>query len=458
MKKKLNRNQASSAIMMRSLLLLVTAIIFATSLVMVIAIGHQVLETSNTKADNIITSLKGTVIDGDRDWKNWRKNSTLDTSTSYVKVSNLRKHADTKYYYSPGTDDLLEIQPKKIPLLPNVYYRKDVGFLSYDTGHYAGIYYQLWTKLDSEVAILERVILVTLIILILTILLSPFYIRYVAQRLTNPLSELTMSAEKISKNPQHSALELPVPQRPTEVTKLANSFNRLLKQLAAQSEKEKLFVSNAAHELRTPIATIRSHAQLIQRRGNDHPEIIPKSINYINDESHQMQALVEQLLTLSRADRLTLDTTQYNLSQALTTTIAKVQPVTKQKIKVNIADHLFVKAQAETVEQIVLNLINNASKYSPEDSEIQVTLAQSNQQLILSVADQGVGIKAADKEHIFERFYRSDEIRGAIAGTGLGLAIAQTLADLNHAQLKVADNQPQGSIFKLIFETTQLNN
>lgn len=298
--------QNSSAIMLRSFLFLVTLIILLSSLTTVVAVGHELLETSAVDSQHVINSLENTVIDGNDDWKNWRLNSTLDTSTSQVLVHNMRKDADAKYYYSPGTKRLLKHRQTKIPFIENLYYVDDTGFEYYNTGHAKGINYQLWMSLNDQVALLLRVVIVAIFILILTLFITPFYIKVISQRITKPLSALTDSAGTASTGNQQKSFMLPVPKRPTEVTDLANSFNRLLSQLYKQSEQEKLFISNAAHELRTPIATIRSHAQLIQRRGKEHPEVIAKSVNYINDESHQMQSLVEELLSLSRADRAVL--------------------------------------------------------------------------------------------------------------------------------------------------------
>ncbi|WP_444543080.1 HAMP domain-containing sensor histidine kinase [Loigolactobacillus binensis] len=450
MKKFFSRSQDSAAIMLRSFLFMITVVMMVFSATMILAVGHQLLETSQSNSDNIIKNLKTTVIDGDHDWKAWRFNSTLNTSTSYVHVHNMRQDAAETNYYSPGTQNLLRVKFTKIPLVKNLYYRPHTGFLLFNTGHAKGIDYQLWTKLNAQFAVLERVLLVVVIILILTLLISPLYIRLIAVRLTGALKQLTTSAEQISTRNQ-AADPLPVPTSPTEVANLANSFNRLLNRLFQQTEKEKLFVANAAHELRTPIATIQSHAQLIQRRGKAHPEIIARSIDYINDESHQMATLIEELLTLSRADRTQLDFQPYDLSQSLQTLISKMTPVIPQKIKVTVPTQIKVTAHQASIEQILTNLINNASKYSPATSEITVSLQQEKHQVSVYIADQGRGISAADKPHIFERFYRASDVRGSTQGTGLGLAIAWQLAELNQATLTVADNQPQGTIFKLEF-------
>lgn len=450
MRKKIQWPQDSASIMLRSFLLMITVVIVISSATTILAVGHQLLETSQSNSDNIIKNLKTTVIDGNHDWKTWRFNSTLNTSTSYVHVHNMRKDATETNYYSPGTQKLLQVKLTKVPLVKNLYYRPHSGFLLFNTGHAKGIDYQLWTKLNAQFAVLERVLLVVFIILILTLLISPLYIRLIAVRLTGPLKQLTSSAEQISTRNQATE-SLPVPTSPTEVTNLANSFNRLLSRLFQQTEKEKLFVANAAHELRTPIATIQSHAQLIRRRGQAHPEIIANSVSYINDESHQMATLIEELLTLSRADRMQLDFQLYDLSQSMQLLIDKLAAVTPQKIIATIPTQIKVTAHQASIEQIMTNLINNASKYAPTTSEIKVTLQQKGERITIQVADQGRGISATDKAHIFERFYRASEVRGAIKGTGLGLAIAQQLAELNQVTVTVADNQPQGTIFTLEF-------
>ncbi|KRN28088.1 signal transduction histidine kinase [Lactobacillus selangorensis] len=445
------QKQDSASIMLRSFLLLIIIIIFFSSLTTVVAVGHQLLEVSRSNSAEIITSLKKTVIDGDGDWKNWRSNSTLNTSTSYVHVVNNRPDADTKNYYSPGTYSLLKIRPQKVFFFSHLYYRNGKGFFYYKMGHAKGIQYQLWTSLNQQAEILERVILVTIVILVLTLLISPLYIRVIADRLTDPLKKLTTSAKKAAVKPSQDRVQLPVPVQPNEVNELANSFNQLLTRLNKQAEQEKLFVSNAAHELRTPIATIRSHAQLIERRGKAHPEIIPKSVHYINDESQQMQTLVEELLTLSRADRMQLDFTEFDVSALLVKIVGQLQPLIPQTIQATLPEKVTVTAHQASIEQIVLNLLNNASKYSPADSQIQLILSEDNSHPVLQVVDQGRGITDQEKQHIFERFYRSDEIRGSIPGTGLGLAIVKQLSDLNHLQLTVRDNQPAGTIFTLTF-------
>jgi signal transduction histidine kinase len=444
-------HQNSAAIMLRHLLVLVVGITLLSGIATVFAVGQQLLQTSQENATAIVKSLKNTVIDDDPDWRNWRRNSTLDTSTSYVKVHNMRADAQTEYYYSPGTHVMLRRGPIAVPLIGGLYYARHAGFMYYKTGHAKGINYQLWLKLDDQLDTLGRVILVAILVLGFTLLLSPLFIRLLTKRLTEPLETLTHSTQAITSSDVTGTLALPVPQRPTEVTQLAVSFNQLLTQLKNQTDKEKSFIANAAHELRTPIATIRSHAQLIERRGEAHPEIIQESVHYINEESHQMQALIESLLLLSRADRGQADRQTYDLSQSLTRLVAKLTPLLQQKLVLTAPAAVQLTADPNSVEQIVTNLVNNAGKYAPANTTIQVVLTQQQGQTQLQVIDAGPGIAPAEQAHIFERFYRGAEVRGKIGGTGLGLAIVQQLAQLNQAKVTLTANQPHGCIFTVHF-------
>ncbi|MCI1634176.1 MAG: HAMP domain-containing histidine kinase [Liquorilactobacillus nagelii] len=450
MRTHLKKNQNSDSIMLRSFLLLLTVVIVGFSIITSVAVGHQLLETSRTTSNNIIKSLKRTVIDSDHDWKQWRFNSLLDTSTSYVRVRNTRRHITTQNYYSPGTRSLLKIKPQKIFFIHGLYYRPHVGFLLYNTGHAKGISYGLWTKLNSQLEILERVIIITAVVLVLILLTLPLYIRVIAQRLTGPLSQLTKTAETISIKKIQTVDKLPVPETPTEVKNLALSFNRLLTNLYSKTKKEKDFVANAAHELRTPIATIRSHVQLIKRHGRDHPEIVQDSLHYIYKESEQMSILIDDLLALSRADKMTLIYHNYDLSASLQQIAQEIAQLAPQKIITRIPAQVKITGHSKSISQIIIILLTNASKYSAKDSVIELSLKKEADQIIIQVADHGIGVAAQDKKHIFERFYRASDVRGTIAGTGLGLAIAQQLSLLNHFQLTVEDNHPQGSIFSLI--------
>ncbi|MHA5206687.1 HAMP domain-containing sensor histidine kinase [Oenococcus oeni] len=446
--------QSSAAIMLHSLMRFIIIVTLLLGAAIIIAVGHQLLEEVQTTTSHITASLKQTDIDGDDDWESWRKNSTLDTSATYVYVHNKRADAKVSQYFSPHAEKVLKVTPTKVPFLTNVYYHPGIGLLYHRMVHARGIYCTLWQNMNPQLAVLLRVIEVTAILLAVTLLATPLYIRRLTKRLTDPLTTLSHTTQMIAGAKEPGAMRLPVPAQPTEVTELAGNFNELLSMLNERQEQQKLFVMNAAHELRTPIATIRSHAQLIERHGENHPEIITKSVGYITEESRQMQQLIDELLQLSCADRLALDLTPLDLSATVTTIMQKIAGTFEQTVTTEIQPDIHITGNESAIEQILVNLVTNAAKYSPAASQITVTLTQqANEAAALAVKDQGSGISAEDKSHIFERFYRGADVRGTVAGTGLGLAIATQLAQLSNSELTVADDQPQGTIFTLIFST-----
>lgn len=199
------------------------------------------------------------------------------------------------------------------------------------------------------------------------------------------------------------------------------------------------------------IAAIRGHVQLIQRRGTKHPEVIPSSMAFIDKESKRLETLSNQLLDLEKnqsQDEMTL----VDVSQIVREECEKQATIVPQSIEYFVENQCMKRGHKRDFQQIIQNLLENAAKYSPADQPIHVTLTQEQTQMSLTVADFGIGIPDDKKALIFERFYRVEDSRSSqIAGSGIGLSLVKQLADKYHAPITVTDNQPQGSIFKLVF-------
>ena len=239
--------------------------------------------------------------------------------------------------------------------------------------------------------------------------------------------------------------------RPIQIKRLAQSFNSLLAFQNKALAREQQFVSDASHELKTPIAAIRGHVNLIKRHGQAKPEIIPQSLDYIDAESRKIQELVNELLTLGRIDSPQSLAKPINLIPIVKEVIAEIHTVYPQSIHTKLPDQLNFAIQENDFRNIVHNLVENAAKYSPADSAIKVTLAKQNDQLLLEVADHGQGIALQNRKEIFDRFYREDQAHSSkIKGSGLGLAIVKAEVDKYHGQIKVTDNLPQGTIFTVV--------
>ena len=420
-------------------------------------VGYQLVKQSERSSQQLIRSLGRSFIDDRPDWDYWQQTSPLDTRNTFVRVYRDHNSKPTSTFYSARARHFVKQRHYSVPFFAALDYTPGYGITYYRSGHRQGFYSEIWMSLTPITMILFSVLLVTVVVAILMIGIGWIYVRLTANKITQPLASLNVAAQEQAHTKTVKGA-LPVPDRPQEVSQLASSFNELLTVINQNAEQEREFTSNAAHELRTPIAAIRSHVQLLERRSDDHPEIIPRSIHFIDEESMRMQKLVDSLLTLSRADRGTLKLDYFDLAAVVHETVEEERAVLRQPVEVNVVDQALVFGNAESVQQILTATMDNAGKYSPADQPITVQVTADTQQIQLSIADLGLGIDADDKTRIFERFYRVDSARTReIGGTGLGLAIVAQLVKLNRATIKVVDNLPQGSRFILTFPPATVN-
>ncbi|WP_461243800.1 sensor histidine kinase [Secundilactobacillus muriivasis] len=438
----------------RNFFVLFTLVTLMIGIAVVGVVGVQLVRERQQESVQLLSSLKRSIIDDRPDWNEWRKSSTINTKNTYVRVHNAKIGKAPGTYYSKGTQKFLARKRIRLtgPLFPAVSYVKDAGFFYYRAGTRLGIRSEIWLSLNNVMTILLSVIMTVAVLLLIGITIGGYFITLIAQKLTKPLAELSQVAQAQSETNNDYAEPLPTPATPVEAQQLATSFNKLLSTINAKNQQEKAFVDNAAHELRTPIAVILGHSKLIQRRGADHPEIVAHSVDFITDEATRMQQLVNQLLVLSRADRAQPELSYINLSDIVFETVEEERAVLPQTISVTGDQAAIAYTNADNVQQILRALIDNAGKYSPKDSLIQVQLTTTAANITLSIKDQGPGIPADEREHVFDRFYRGNDARDQrIDGTGLGLSIAKRLATLNRIGLSLAPVEPTGTVFTLTF-------
>lgn len=227
---------------------------------------------------------------------------------------------------------------------------------------------------------------------------------------------------------------------------------RSLRPIENALDAQTRFVSDASHELRTPMAVMRTENEIALR--DKKPSVAAlKSILLSNlEEVERLQLLTDRLLALSTEQDLPL--TPFSIRTAVKDAVSCHELAAKQKkitLKTEMSD-LMAIGHSETVCDIISILIDNAIKYSPEQSVITVSGGSSNRHALLSVSDQGQGIAEKDLPHIFDRFYRADEARSnsAAHGYGLGLALAKQLSELNGGELTVDNLKPHGARFTLM--------
>jgi signal transduction histidine kinase len=235
---------------------------------------------------------------------------------------------------------------------------------------------------------------------------------------------------------------------------LAGAINAMLERIDRGYQAQARFVSDASHELRTPIAVIQGYANMLDRWGKDDPEVRQEAINAIRAEAASMEALVEQLLFLARGDNNTqaVEMQSLDLSRLADAVYRETCLLeTGRTISGDIAPGLFCWGDPGLIKQAVRVLVDNAVKYTPEGGAVTIRLAPAGNQLVLSVTDTGPGIAPEELPRIFERFYRSDQSRAReTGGTGLGLPIAAWIAARHGGSIRVTSAEGVGTRFSLL--------
>lgn len=222
----------------------------------------------------------------------------------------------------------------------------------------------------------------------------------------------------------------------------------IVKPIKDTFEKQKQFISDASHELKTPLTVISTNADVLSGEIGDN-----KWLNYIHDQINRMNVLVNDLLDLSRLENKTSNfiKTEFDLSQAVTNAALPFECQAFESNKnfvLNIDDGITVMGSEQHIKQMAGIFIDNALKYSKDGGTVRVSLSKDDGKAVLSVYNTGAGVKDSEKNRLFERFYRSDESRNrTTGGYGLGLAIAKSIIDKHKFKITVENEEGKSICF-----------
>lgn len=274
------------------------------------------------------------------------------------------------------------------------------------------------------------------------------------QKIFEPLDIMSATASRLTAHNLHSE-RLNVAGTQNELKDLANVVNEMLDRLETSYESQKQFVSDASHELRTPIAVIQGYANMLNRWGATNEEVLEESIQAIQNEARSMQDLVEKLLFLSRHDKKTLKLNKKNFN---------VKPMVEDMIKETmllapnriisspVLEDVTVYGDKQAIKQALRIFIDNAVKYTKDGDEITILCKNHNGDCVITVQDTGIGMNRYDVEHIFDRFYRSENVRCQnISGHGLGLSLAKLIILAHTGKIKVRTQLNKGTSFIITF-------
>ena len=307
--------------------------------------------------------------------------------------------------------------------------------------------------LSRESTLLYGLAMVQLIISVLVLGALALLSYYVVRQAMAPLREVERTAGEIAAGD----LDRRVPNWPrtTEVGQLAYALNTMIGQLqesveTAQSKEQQMrrFVGDASHELRTPLTSVRGYTELYRSGATDDVELV---FTRIDDESRRMSLLVEDLLALTRAEGSRLETKTVDLlelSLSVASSARAAFPDREVCVRNETSSVPVVEGDPSRLHQVLLNLISNGLIHGGADATVTVTLRLDEDDVVLTVADDGRGMPPEVAAQVFERFYRQDASRSrASGGSGLGLAITKSLVEQHGGSISVTSSEGEGSEF-----------
>ena len=277
---------------------------------------------------------------------------------------------------------------------------------------------------------------------------------FLARKSLAPVVAMSSEAGRIGAANLHERLA--VQNDRDELGHLAQSFNSLLDRLSQSFERQRRFMADASHELRTPVAILRGETEVALSQQARSLEEYRESLGVLHHEAERLTHIVEDLFTLTRADagQYPLQPRDFYLDELVGECVHSARTLAlAKKISLNFeaAPESPTHADESLLRRMILNLLDNAIKYTPEGGRVTVTCRRVSEEYVLSITDTGIGIPADLQPRIFERFFRADKARSRAendgGGAGLGLSISRWIAEAHHGRLELTSSDSGGSTF-----------
>ena len=278
---------------------------------------------------------------------------------------------------------------------------------------------------------------------------------FLARKSLAPIASMNSQTQRISAENLSARLE--VSNTRDELGHLATTINDLLARLESSFKEQQRFIADASHELRTPLAVLRGETEVALGKTRTIEEY-QQSLSLIQDETERLSRIVEDLFILARQPintRAVLNQDRVSLSDAVrdcarAARVLAIRKGVRLKVK-NDLPSIALEGDEELIKRMILNLLDNAVKYTPAGGEISLALGRQNGQAEIVVCDTGIGIPEMDQPRVFDRFFRVDKARArAMGGAGLGLSIAQWIVEVHGGEISVASAPGHGSTFTVV--------
>ncbi|MEG2859555.1 MAG: HAMP domain-containing sensor histidine kinase [Clostridia bacterium] len=319
----------------------------------------------------------------------------------------------------------------------------------YDSGLLSGVVlymsdsqavYGSLTQMQKQMSV--WLLLVLIAVLLLSVLVSRLF--------TRPIEELSEGIQRMTGGDLSGRVTV---RGHNEFSQLAEAFNMMCQRLESLDNTRNQFVSNASHELKTPLSAMKVLIETLLYQQTYDPAMEKEFLSDINREIDRLNAIVGDLLTLVHIDsgRMELKPELVQLEELVGDTVRRLRPLADQRdirMDMIVKDKIETMADARKLSQVFYNLLDNAIKYTPEGGSVKAEIIRSGRKAIIKISDTGIGIPKADQLHVFDRFYRVDKARArATGGTGLGLSIVKQIVMLHEGAISVASEEEAGSVF-----------
>jgi Signal transduction histidine kinase len=270
---------------------------------------------------------------------------------------------------------------------------------------------------------------------------------FVSKRMLKPIDKITKAAQSIGVRDLNNRIE--VTSSDDELSRLAMTFNEMIERLQKSFESQSKFVSDASHELRTPISVIQGYISLLDRWGKNDKEILQEAIDTIKNETSNMTNLIEKLLFLARGDSgsLKLEKEGFCLNKLIDEVIKESKIIAPDYYIINEKNEsVTICADLRLIKQALRALIDNSIKYTPVKGKIKINSYVELENIAITIEDTGLGIPEDEIPKLFNRFYRVDEARSKkTGGTGLGLAIVKQIIDIHNGNISINSEPEKGT-------------
>ncbi|WP_249595646.1 sensor histidine kinase [Peribacillus frigoritolerans] len=375
-----------------------------------------------------IDGMIGIVIEGQR-------KGTAVTSNSEKQLSNRNSS-----FYPGEKSEIITYQQKKYVFVSNPIVWGDGSVVNLQIT-------KSMSATEEMLAVLRIVLIAVTIIAMIPVLISSTIL---SNFIARPIRTMIDTMKEIQTSGQFKRLSLEEKSK-DELVEMGKTFNHMIDLLQANFEKQEQFVSNASHELKTPLTVIESYASLLKRKGLERPDLFDESIEAIHSEAIRMREMTEQMLLLAKhQEKWNIQKENVNLNDIMAELAKVYKNAYNRTVEVYSGDAIEAVTDVQKLKQLLFIFLDNARKYS--DELISVYIGQTSDEAYIRIEDRGDGIPKAELPKVFDRFYRVDKARNRKqGGSGLGLSVAKEIADAIDVRIEMDSLEGRGTIVTLLF-------